>query len=124
MNATPVGIRGTPETPEHLSMHSANFAQSPLVCLSQCCPGGQQSDGAAIETCGEETPALAAATGSRATERAVKATIMVRTMVMGGLRRIYIPVLPGSSDVIVSRFDCRIGCSPRNAASDQSATRV
>jgi hypothetical protein len=88
MTATPLGIRGTAETPEHLSMHSANFAQSPLVCLSQCCPGGQQSDGAAIEICGEETPALAAATGSMATERAVKATIMVRAMVMGELRRI------------------------------------
>jgi hypothetical protein len=79
-------MRGSAETPEHLSMQSANFSQSPLVRLSQCCPGGQQSDGAAIENFGEEIPALAPATGSMATEKAVKATIMVRTMLMTNLR--------------------------------------
>jgi len=34
-NATPVGVTGSAETPEHLSMQSPNFAQPFLVCLSQ-----------------------------------------------------------------------------------------
>ena len=62
-----------------------NFSQSPLVRLSQCCPGWQQSDGAATENFGTQTLALAPATGSMATEKAVKATIIVRTMLMANL---------------------------------------
>jgi hypothetical protein len=86
LSATRVGATWSAETPEHFSVHSADLPQSPLVCLSQCCPGGQQSDGATTETFGEETPALAAAIGSIATEKAVKATIMVLRMLMADLR--------------------------------------
>ena len=53
LNTRPAGVTGMPETPEHLSRHSANFAQSPLACLSQCCPCGQQSEGMTIEVPGE-----------------------------------------------------------------------
>jgi len=34
-NTTPVGVTGSAETPEHLSMQSPNFTQPFLVCLSQ-----------------------------------------------------------------------------------------
>ena len=63
-------------------MQSADFPQSPLVCLSQCSACGQQSDVAAADLSVEKVPAPAEATGSRPTERAVKTTIMARAMLM------------------------------------------
>jgi hypothetical protein len=36
LNATLVGSMESAETPAHFSVHSADFPQSPFVCLSQC----------------------------------------------------------------------------------------
>ena len=82
LSASPDSARVVAEKLEHLSAHPASFAQPPLACVSQGCPCGQQSEGTATDVSVAKARALAPATGSMATERAVKATIMARTMLM------------------------------------------
>ncbi len=82
LNAIPVGATGSAETPAHFSTQAADLPQSPLLCLSQCSACGQQSSAAATDASCATVRALAAAAGSMATERAVKATIMARAMLI------------------------------------------
>jgi hypothetical protein len=79
----PEGATADTEKLEHLSAHAASFAQSPFACLSQSCPCGQHSDGAArSEVPGKKMRALAPATGSPAIEIATRAMMTARTMPM------------------------------------------
>ena len=98
-NAIPDGTTMAAEKFEHFSTQPASFAQPPLACLSQCCPGGQQSDGSVTDVSDDEARALAPATGSMATERAVKATIMARAMLMVS-RTIRPPPSPSSDRAV------------------------
>jgi hypothetical protein len=69
---------------EHFAAQPGSFAQPPLACLSQCCSGEQQSEGRVMDVSDDEARPLAPATGSTAMEKAVRAAIMVRTMLMSG----------------------------------------
>jgi len=68
---------------EHFSAQAASFAQSPFSCLSQSFPCGQQSECVAVtaEFPGKRPFALAPATGTRATENAIRTMSAARMTV-------------------------------------------
>ena len=67
---------------EHFSAQAASFAQSPFSCLSQSFPCGQQSECAAMaEPPSRNACALGPATGTRATENAIRTMSAARMTV-------------------------------------------
>ena len=80
---TPDGVATAAEKLKHLSAHPAIAPQSWDIRFSHGLPWGQQSNCEATSVVpGGTVPAMAPATGSMATERAMNAAKMARTMLM------------------------------------------